>query len=91
MKHLSTPRKGNDSRSSGERTGNSPNRLNLMACQPLFRRCCRASHPRRHGAAAVRNRVGRRTFLEGTAAEGESPVADTDPAAGGVPEYHAAR
>ena len=32
LKHLSTPKKRNNSRSSGERTGNSPNPLHVIAC-----------------------------------------------------------
>lgn len=35
LKHLSTPRKGNNSRSSGERTGKSPNPIRVIGC----RRC----------------------------------------------------
>ena len=45
MKHLSTPRKGNNSRSSGERTGNSPNPMHLMGRRPLCIGCCRALRP----------------------------------------------
>jgi hypothetical protein len=32
LKHLSTPKKRNNSRSSGERTGKSPNLLHVQAC-----------------------------------------------------------
>src|SRR3990172_10608206 len=41
LKHLSTPRKGNDSPSSGERTGKSPNRCCSVVCRPMQRRGCK--------------------------------------------------
>jgi hypothetical protein len=35
LKHLSTPKKRDYSRSSGERTGNSPNPLHVIACSVM--------------------------------------------------------
>jgi hypothetical protein len=39
VKHLSTPRKIHYSLSSGERTGSSLNRMNLVVLEPMFTRC----------------------------------------------------
>jgi hypothetical protein len=44
LKHLSTPRKRNNSRSSGERTGKSPNQPVCDRLLPLHGWCCKTDH-----------------------------------------------
>ena len=75
LKHLSTCRKGkrSDFLSSGERTGNSPNRLRVRP-QPLRSRGRGMSVPHLWKGAEV-TKVGlSRSALESAATEGESPV-----------------
>ena len=77
LKHLSTPRKRDHSRSSGERTGNSPNPL----CVQARRRCTAgvAGPCMRVGGTLAQSQslCGRRTRLERLTVEGDSPVAQT--------------
>ena len=69
LKHLSTPRRREDSPSSGERTGSSPN-------QPFTDGWgCRTNHK----LAAADPKV-----LEGTTRDGESPVGEPPRAAVGI-------
>ncbi len=42
VKHLSTPRKGNYSLSSGERKGKSLNPVNLVVLEPMFAGGCKS-------------------------------------------------
>ena len=65
LKHLSTQRKRDNSPSSGERTGKSPNRKCLRL------RGCRARHMR------VRKQTASRMVLGKPAKEGESPVCES--------------
>ena len=73
LKHLSTPKKRDNSRSSGERTGKSPNFVHVIGC----RRCVQGVE----GPGAVRQVLHvvtklalRRTSLERPTEEGDSPV-----------------
>ena len=75
VKHLSTPRRREDSPSSGERTGRSPNRSGGTAC-----RRCQCGVGRAMGRWRQRSRrdaSGSRTSLERTAKAGESPVGES--------------
>ena len=74
LKHLSTPRSREDSLSSGERRGRSPNRGGGTAC-----RRCRSGVGRADGRGRQPPRLRRRRSrspLEGGTAAGESPVGD---------------
>ena len=91
LKHLSTPRRREDSPSSGERTGRSPNRRGGTGC-----RRCRGGVGRATGAPRQGGRPGiprrSRRLLERAAGAGESPVGDAS--GGGVPslrEYRRTR
>jgi hypothetical protein len=76
LKHLSTPRTREDSRSSGERNGRSPNPTGGTGC----RRCSWGvgRSGRRGGRPATESTNPRlsRTLLEGATGAGESPVGD---------------
>src|SRR4029078_11375882 len=57
--------------------------------QPFQPRCCRAG-PRVHCTARRELQIGfaSRSGMERPAAEGDSPVSESDPTPGRVPEYH---
>jgi hypothetical protein len=84
LKHLSTPRNREDSRSSGERNGRSPNPAGGTGC----RRCpWGVGRSRGWGGRPITestNQVSSRTLLEGATGAGESPVGD---GALALPEY----
>ena len=88
LKHLSTPRKRNDSLSSGERKGTSLNRRRLVACKPIRRWGCKAQSAELQLCQRVTNLVSSRTLLEWTAKEGDSPVNERVETRFGDLEYH---
>ena len=77
LKHLSTPKKRNNSRSSGERTGNSPN----LFARDSVRRCARGvvRQPSSDSTelAQLQNFLVRRMRLERPAVEGDSPLSES--------------
>ena len=88
LKHLSTPRKRNDSLSSGERKGNSSNRCRLTVCKLIRRWGCKAQSAELQFCQRVTNPVFSRTLLEWKAKEGDSPVNEKDETRFGDLEYH---
>ena len=91
LKHLSTPRNREDSRSSGERTGRSPNHAGGTGC----RRCqdgVERDVGRGRQTPRARRSFGRRTLLERATGAGESPVAGPErPGVRHEREYHRTR
>ena len=77
LKHLSTLRKRNDSLSSGERKGKSPNRQTMFGGVD--------------GNDRESQKTGSRIRLERETTEGDSPVSETGREAGRYPEYGGAR
>lgn len=75
LKHLSTPRKREDALSSGERTGQSPNRVGVRSVRALPVRGC--TIPMESFAQDSLGWVNvRRSVLERRTKAGESPVVD---------------
>src|SRR4249919_408990 len=75
LKHLSTPRKREDALSSGERTGQSPNRHGVVSVRALPWRGC--TIPMEDVASSSLGWIiVRRSVLERRTRAGESPVVD---------------
>ncbi len=83
MKHLSTDRKRNDSPSSGERTGKSPNLYHLIAGRRCDKGVVGPEIEKRPLLASVTNREFSQMPLERAAKEGESPVDESGSDLGG--------
>ena len=78
LKHLSTPRNREDALSSGERTGQSPNRRGVVSVRALPWRGCTIQRELLARSSLGQTDV-RRRVLERHTAEGESPVVDGAP------------
>jgi hypothetical protein len=57
VKHLSTPRKGDYSLSSGERKGKSPNLMSLVVLEPTLMGGCKAGEAQSRMGQGVTNRT----------------------------------
>ena len=57
VKHLSTPRKGDYSLSSGERKGKSPNPASLVVLEPMLIGCCKAGEAHLRMGQGVTNQT----------------------------------
>ena len=88
LKHLSTSRSREHSVSSGERKRRSPNPGCVTGCSRCSRGVVGPARGALHCPQGVTNRFASRSGMERPAAEGDSPVSESDPTPSRVPEYH---